>query len=79
MAMASSLTGIEEKFEPAKESPRARKRAVATPATVRCSANPQLEAFNKGRGRAVIVGAHKNSAEAERKRGEPGTLIRSRN
>jgi len=36
---------------------------VATPATVQCSANPQLEAFNKGRGRAVIVGARKNLAE----------------
>ena len=63
MAMASSMTGIEEKFEPAKESPRTRKRGVAIPATVRCSASRELEAFNKGRGRAVIVGARKNLAE----------------
>jgi Cu2+-exporting ATPase len=32
---------------------------------VGCSANAQLEVFNKGRGRAVIVGALKNSAPAD--------------
>jgi len=55
MAIASSL--IEEKFAPEKESPRTRKR------TQRRAVSAQLEAFNKGRGRAVIVGARKNSVE----------------
>jgi Cu2+-exporting ATPase len=63
MAIASSLTGIEEKFERAKASPVNRKRRVAAPITERYSTNAQLEVFNKGRGRACIVGARKNSPE----------------
>ena len=65
MAIASPLIGIQGKLGLAKGSQGNRKRAVVTPATVRCSANAQLEVFNKGRGRAVIVGARKNSAPAD--------------
>jgi Cu2+-exporting ATPase len=64
MAIASSLTGIEEKFERAKESAGNTKKAMATLATERCSTYEQLQVFNKGRGCAYIVGARKNSSEA---------------
>jgi len=60
MATASTLTGTEKMFEPANELPRNRKRPAAIR---RFSANVELEAFNKGRGRAYIVGARKNSVE----------------
>jgi len=63
MAAASTLTGAEKMFEPANELPR-NKRAAAAPATGRCLTNVQLEAFNKGRGRAYIVGARRNSIQA---------------
>ena len=64
MASVSSLTGIEEKFPPANVSPSFRTKAAAGTARSRYSASAQLEAFNKGRGRACIVGARRNSVEA---------------
>jgi len=64
MATVSSITGIDDKLERAKASPGNRKKASGIPATDQRSTNARLEAFNKGRGRAYIVGARKNSAEA---------------
>jgi Cu2+-exporting ATPase len=64
MATAPSNTGIEVKSEPGKESPGNGKRAVAPLGTARYSTNAQLEVFNKGPGRACVVGVRKNSVEA---------------
>ena len=59
MGTASSRTGIEEKFVPAKNPTGSRKRAVAPLAELWPT---RLEVFDRGRGRACIVGVRKNSA-----------------